>query len=527
MVDIHKDDVNKVLNLLPTELRSKLLQQDLSKLIEIVLDLGRAPEARFAKKKTLIISDKPITAKVIDDVVSKIGDFNSDNRAGLEGTLHRISCIRNRRDKIIGLTMRIGRSIFGTIEIIRDSLDTGKSVLLLGAPGVGKTTMLREIAHCLSTDKGKRVVIIDTSNEIAGDGDVPHPAIGRARRMQVSREIAQHDVMIEAVENHTPEVIIIDEIGTEAEAAAARTIAERGVSLIGTAHGITLENLIKNPTLSDLIGGIQSVTLGDEEARKRGTRKSILERAAKPTFDICVEIIDKFTCNVHEDVAENVDALLRGWMIHPETRKRDKETDVVEVLEESKEPELPKDFEGLPCAKNGVSIALYPYAISKGLIRRAIEDSDMDLSIANSLDEADAILALKSYAEPGAKIFEIAEKRGVPVKLVSENSIASIIEAIDNIINEDLPEMECDWSKLVEKDPKDEGLEVALSETLEAINECLKTRSEPTITEPEILLTPQDSYIRKKQHELINKYNLNSKSVGIEPMRRVVIDQVS
>src|SRR3989442_2470881 len=186
------------------------------------------------------------------------------------------------------LTLRVGRAVYGTMEIIRDVVEAGRSILLLGKPGVGKTTLLREVARVLADEMGKRVVIVDTSNEIAGDGDIPHPGIGRARRMQVATPSLQHAVMIEAVENHMPEVVVIDEIGTEQEAAAARTIAERGVQLIATAHGNTLENLMLNPTLSDLVGGIQTVTLSDEEARRRGTQKSVLERKAPPTFQTLV-----------------------------------------------------------------------------------------------------------------------------------------------------------------------------------------------------------------------------------------------
>ena len=195
----------------------------------------------------------------------------------------------------------------------------------MGRPGIGKTTMLREAARVLADDLGKRVVVVDTSNEIAGDGDIPHPAIGKARRMQVRTPSLQHEVMIEAVENHMPQVIVIDEIGTELEAQAARTIAERGVQLIGTAHGNNLDNLMLNPTLSDLIGGIQTVTLGDEEARRRRTQKSVLERKAPPTFDVIIEIQDRERVTVHADVADTVDSMLRGDQVAPELRWRDEE----------------------------------------------------------------------------------------------------------------------------------------------------------------------------------------------------------
>src|SRR5438093_13215346 len=292
-------------------------------LLEIVMDLGRPPEARFHGRE-VILDQRETTADDLDSVVSRVGEFGDDNRAGIERTLHRISAIRNRKGRVVGLTLRVGRAVFGTIGLIRDIVESGKSMLLLGRPGVGKTTMLREVARVLADDFHKRVIIVDTSNEIAGDGDVPHPAIGHARRMQVPTPSLQHAVMIEAVENHMPEVIVIDEIGTELEAAAARTIAERGVQLVGTAHGNTLDNLMLNPTLSDLIGGIQTVTLSDEEARRRGTQKSILERKAPPTFEVVVEIVERDNVIVHRNVAETVDAILRGHMVPPESRWREK-----------------------------------------------------------------------------------------------------------------------------------------------------------------------------------------------------------
>jgi stage III sporulation protein SpoIIIAA len=314
------DDLSKLLDILPSEIRQRLEQHpDQDSLVEVVMDIGRRPEARFPGKAEYL-SETPVSQADLQYCIERVGDFGGDNRAGIERTLHRISAIRNRRGEVIGLTCRVGRAIFGTIGMIRDLVESGRSILMLGRPGVGKTTALREIARVLADELEKRVVIIDTSNEIAGDGDVPHPAIGRARRMQVARPELQHQVMIEAVENHMPEVIVIDEIGTELEALAARTIAERGVQLVGTAHGNRIENLIKNPTLSDLVGGIQSVTLGDEEARRRGSQKSVLERKAPPTFDIAVEMMERQKWVVHEHVADTVDSLLRGRQPNPQTR---------------------------------------------------------------------------------------------------------------------------------------------------------------------------------------------------------------
>jgi stage III sporulation protein SpoIIIAA len=319
------DDLDALLASLPPEIVEAVnALPDRSALIEVVMDLGRRPEARFPDSEVSLL-DREIVESDLAFVVDHIGTFGDDNRAGIERTLHRISAIRNRSGKIVGLTCRIGRAVYGTIEIIDDFVETGKSILIMGRPGIGKTTMLREAARVLADDMGKRVVVVDTSNEIAGDGDIPHPAIGKARRMQVRTPSLQHEVMIEAVENHMPQVIVIDEIGTELEAAAARTIAERGVQLIGTAHGNNLDNLMLNPTLSDLIGGIQSVTLGDEEARRRRTQKSVLERKAPPTFDVIVEIVDRERVVVHADVADTIDAMLRGDQVAPELRWRDEE----------------------------------------------------------------------------------------------------------------------------------------------------------------------------------------------------------
>jgi stage III sporulation protein SpoIIIAA len=317
------DDLDALMEALPPEIVDRLTAvSNQTDLLEVVMDLGRRPEARFTTGEEDLL-DREVDDADIAYVIDHIGAFGDDNRAGIERTLHRISAIRNRSGKVVGLTCRIGRAVFGTIDIIRDMVEGGQSVLLLGRPGVGKTTMLREVARVLADDLGKRVIIVDTSNEIAGDGDIPHPGIGDARRMQVRTPTEQHAVMIEAVENHMPEVIVIDEIGTELEALAARTIAERGVQLVGTAHGNTLDNLMLNPTLSDLVGGIAPVTLGDEEARRRGTQKTVLERKAPPTFDVLVEIVERDSVIVHRSVAETVDAILRGHMVPPEARYRD------------------------------------------------------------------------------------------------------------------------------------------------------------------------------------------------------------
>ena len=324
------EEMERLLEVLPQQVRDRLLEQEnLEDLLEVVLDLGRVPEARFPSGD-VILDDREISRDDLDYLVRQIGDFGDDNRAGMERTLHRISAIRNRKGQVVGITCRAGRAVFGTIKIIEDLAFANKNILLLGRPGVGKTTMLREVARVLADSARKRVVIVDTSNEIAGDGDVPHPAIGHARRMQVATPTRQHGVMIEAVENHMPEVIIIDEMGTEEEAAAARTIAERGVQLIATAHGNTLDNLILNPTLSDLVGGVQAVTLGDQEARYRGTQKTVLERKAPPTFDVVVEIQNWEEVAVHDGVAHVIDQWLRGYPISPVMRSLGEDGEVVE-----------------------------------------------------------------------------------------------------------------------------------------------------------------------------------------------------
>ena len=338
------DDLNKLLDIVPDYIRQPLEQHpQRNNLIEIVMDLGRLPEARFPSNAEYL-SQTPISKTDLKYCIERVGHFGGDNRAGIEQTLHRISALRNRSGEIIGLTLRVGRAVFGTIGIIRDLVETGHSILMLGRPGVGKTTALREIARVLADDLEKRVVIIDTSNEIAGDGDIPHPAIGRARRMQVSRPELQHQVMIEAVENHMPEVIVIDEIGTELEALAALTIAERGVQLVGTAHGNRLENLMKNPTLADLIGGIQAVTLGDDEARRRGSQKTVLERKSPPTFEIAIEMLERQRWVIHERVSDSIDSLLRGREPNQQTRSI---SDTGEVIIERESPAPPARFPGI------------------------------------------------------------------------------------------------------------------------------------------------------------------------------------
>ncbi|MCA9805539.1 MAG: AAA family ATPase [Cyanobacteria bacterium HKST-UBA02] len=507
------DDLTSFLEIFPDSIR-KRLEVDTQGLYEVVLDLGRFPEARYQDKPVVILAEEVITQTDLEAAVARLGEFSGDNRAGIERTLHRISCIRNRSGKIIGLTCRVGRAVTGTITIIRDLVESSKSILFLGPPGVGKTTKLREMARVMSDELGRRVIVIDTSNEIAGDGDVPHPAIGGARRMQVPHPDQQHAVMIEAVENHTPEVIIIDEIGTEEEARAARTIAERGVTLIGTAHGNALDNLLKNPVLVDLVGGIETVTLGDDEARRRGSQKTVLERANQPTFEICVEILDRQTLAVHRNVGEAVDQLLRGWKIHPEIRKRDDTTGEVSVVQ-TPEP-IVTNADGLaPIASDWAGpkethLKVYPYAVSKGLLERVVKTLQLPVEVVKSIDEADAILALKSYARAGAKIYSLAEARQIPVYVVKSNNLPQIQKVLSEALHLDSEVGAVDIEGDIDE------TEVALEEARQAISKVMD-RLEP------MELTPRRAYIRRLQHQLVERFNLSSRSIGDEPMRRLRI----
>ena len=421
------DDLDALLAVLPPHISEPLYKKDdLSELLEVVMDLGRPPEARFPKYE-IVLSPKEVTHENIEYVTSRIGTFSTDNRAGIERTLHRISAIRNRQGRIVGITCRIGRAVLGTVKLIEDLVQSGKNILLLGRPGIGKTTMLREVARVLADELKKRVIVVDTSNEIAGDGDIPHPAIGHARRMQVPIPTMQHAVMIEAVENHMPEAIVIDEIGTELEAAAARTIAERGVQLIGTAHGNNLENLILNPTLSDLIGGIQTVTLGDEEARRRGTQKSILERKAPPTFDIMVEIQEFEKVAIHHHVAEAVDAILRGnptvseirWLDEEGEVKRERE--IVLLTPEAREkPELKP-------------LKIYPVGISRAKVEQAAKGMHLPVGVATNLGEANLLLTSKHYYHRKPQKVRDAEAAALPIYVLRSSSDKEVRQSLESI----------------------------------------------------------------------------------------------
>lgn len=608
------DDLNKLLDILPTSIRQQLQQhpqRDI--LVEVVLDLGRRPEARFPGKAEYL-SETPVTQADINECIASVGDFGGDNRAGIERTLHRISAIRNRRGEIIGLTCRVGRAIFGTIGMIRDLVESGKSILMLGRPGVGKTTALREIARVLADELDKRVVIIDTSNEIAGDGDVPHPAIGRARRMQVARPELQHQVMIEAVENHMPEVIVIDEIGTELEALAARTIAERGVQLVGTAHGNRLENLIKNPTLSDLVGGIQSVTLGDEEARRRGSQKSVLERKAPPTFDIAIEMLERQRWVVHEQVADTIDVLLRGRQPNPQVRTvneagktvithelssdefamaqgRSRSTsadfghrdaflidnaplgrgsssrgrgwrsaghmrpvaasEVLSKLPEdqefenlldasfssvtapssiesmgeftprlvdSSEPVFNKDVRQL--GPNGEDLLyIYPYGVSRHQLDQVVRTLNLPVVLTKDMDNADAVLALRSHVKNHSKLRQVAKSRQIPIHTVKASSIPQIARSLRRMLDMDDPaNPEAANLDLFLRGGEEGDDEIeALEEARLAVEQIVIPKGQP------VELLPRSASVRKMQHELVEHYHLKSRSFGEEPNRRLRI----
>jgi len=500
------DDLNALLDIFPPHIRQPLCQQeDISELLEVVLDLGRSPEARFPRREA-VLNPKEVSEQDIEYVASRIGSFGDDNRAGIERTLHRISAIRNRRGRIVGLTCRVGRAVFGTIKIIEDLIESGKSVLLLGRPGVGKTTMLREVGRVLADDFKKRVIIVDTSNEIAGDGDIPHPAIGHARRMQVTTPTRQHAVMIEAVENHMPEVIVIDEIGTELEAQAARTIAERGVQLVGTAHGNTLENLMMNPTLSDLIGGIQSVTLGDEEAKRRGTQKSILERMSPPTFDIVVEIQDWDKVAIHPDVGQAVDASLRGQPPATETRWLD-ETGEVKIEKAIPATTTRKTTRGKQPAKGGNRHKLYLFGVNRGRFEQMSKEMELDVDITENLNVADLFVTSKNHYRRKPQKVKDAENSNLPVYVLRSNTPSQIRQFLNTIYP---VESRADDSDRVD------SFKVALSEAQEAVSQVKNGQQE-------VELSPQSAYIRRLQHLIAQRNELSSKSSGKDPQRRVRI----
>ena len=563
-----QEELDLVLNVLPPGVANILqARDDLDQLLEVVLDLGRLPEARFVSGDA-DLDQSPVTVVDLENVIERVGDFGEDNRAGIERTLHRISAIRNRRGQVIGITCRVGRAVFGTIKIIEDLAFSGKNILLLGRPGVGKTTMLREMARVLSQEAKKRVIIVDTSNEIAGDGDVPHSAIGRSRRMQVPSPSRQHGVMIEAVENHMPETIVIDEMGTEQEASAARTIAERGVQLIATAHGNTLDNLIMNPTLSDLVGGIQTVTLGDQEARYRGTQKSVLERKGPPTFDVVVEIQGWDRLAVHDNVAQVVDQWLRGFPIAPEIRSLDEDGEVIRTQEQPRVSEAqpgswqpdkrrggrqgirlaqeqPQQGEITPQVTIGTAdsvrepeavlkeseVRVFLFGVGRDKLEVATAETGIPVQIVNELRRADLVLTTKTHYRRGSQLVRIAETSGTPVCVLRKNTMPQLQEFLGTIIKEwhgggkgqvddFIPELGND-----NDGPPFTGrhnapvMEKAMDEAEQAANRVLSG-------EQTVHLAPQRSYIRRLQHLLGQRYNVASVSQGREPERSVLFYRV-
>jgi stage III sporulation protein SpoIIIAA len=546
-----QEDLEALFTILPLRVRHKIEEiGQVDELLEIVMDLGRVPSARYVDGE-YVLNSHEITQTEIDGVVASIGDFDDDNRTGIARTLHRISGIRNRRGQVVGLTCRIGRAVYGTIDIIADIIEEGHGVLLLGRPGVGKTTMLREMARVLA--EKKRVVIVDTSNEIGGDGDIPHPAVGRARRMQVPRPSHQHETMIEAVENHNPEVIVIDEIGREREAAAARTINERGVQLIGTAHGHTMENLLLNPTLSDLVGGIESVTLSDEEARRRGTQKTVLERRAPPTFDVLVEIQNRHEVLVHRDVTTSVDAMLRGEPFDVDVRYRDEngeiqhETQTMLVTSSAvtgrrdtrsgrdgdvRAPRESRSVRGnrrgkgpvetrLPNGDNGRvrldmsgrqerqqvhreerTLDVFVYGVARNRLMQAAKQVKAHINIVDDLEDADVLLTLKSYYRKQRRLIKHAEQNRIPVYVLRANTVTQMENFLAQVLD----------VEVAPADPFDE----AVVEADRAI-ELIQTG------QSSVDLSPVNSSIRRYQHQMARQANLVSHSYGKEPNRYVRI----
>ena len=528
------DDLERLLALLPDPVRDALGPAERRKqLLEVVLDLGRVPEARYPGQ-ALALGEVPLTREDLDAMVARLGCFGADNRAGIERTLHRISAIRNRRGDVVGLTCRVGRAVFGTVALVRDLLDGGQSLLLMGRPGVGKTTALREIARVLADDLQRRVVIIDTSNEIAGDGDVPHPAIGRARRMQVARPELQHQVMIEAVENHMPEVIVIDEIGTELEAQAARTIAERGVMLVATAHGNALANLIKNPTLSDLVGGIQSVTLGDDEARRRRSQKTVLERAADPTFPVAVEMHSRQRWSIHTDVASTVDQLLRG--LQPRPQERELAADGAVRLVDPPDQRRPRLL-AQPGLQNRPALAAVPMpppvdplpsgteidseeearsasddlqllccGITPQLVEESTRRHGWPVQLVEDLSDADVVLSIRQGLGREPSLRRQARELKVPILVIKADTLPQVERALERLLSRRQgPDQE--EPDPVSGDGQDDEL-AGLEECRLAVEQVVMPQGRP------VELLPRSERVRRMQADLVQRYRLRSDVFG-------------
>jgi stage III sporulation protein AA len=496
------DDLHLLLDLMPKRLRDYLLNlSNIEQLIEIVIDLGYYPEVRFSNTVHRLKDLGETTIEDIVGITDRTGVFNTDNRAGIERTLHRISAIRNRSQDILGLTCRIGRAVEGTVDIIQDIVESGQNCLFLGPPGIGKTTILREVARVLSTVSGKRVIVVDTSNEIAGDGDIPHPGIGFARRMQVPSPDLQHAIMIEAVENHMPEVIIVDEIGTEEETRAARTIAERGVQLVATAHGYQLDNLIKNPTLSDLIGGFQNVILGDEEAKFRGTNKSVIERKGLPTFDVVIELRAREVFAIYNPVATYVDSLLKSDPLDPELRKRQDDGNF--KIEAPSEMIQSDSFDSSVSNEIDANIKkVFPFGININRLKTILNSLNAPLEIVTEIREATFLLTTKSKTGPKSKVSQLAKTHQVPLHVIASQD------------NDDITKFIRTMFKLQVSDEilEDEAIS-------EARQSCKRVLAESRFVE----LAPRPGYLRRLQHQIVYEFDLNSMSVGEDPNRRLRI----
>ena len=532
------DDLQRLLALLPTPVQDALAPAERrNQLLEVVLDLGRIPEARYPGR-SVELGGHCLERQDLEEMVNRIGQFGADNRAGIERTLHRISAIRNRSGDVVGLTCRVGRAVFGTVAIVRDLLDSGESLLLMGRPGVGKTTALREIARVLAEDLHKRVVVIDTSNEIAGDGDIPHPAIGRARRMQVARPELQHQVMIEAVENHMPEVIVIDEIGTELEAQAARTIAERGVMLVATAHGNALANLIKNPTLCDLVGGVESVTLGDDEARRRRTQKTVLERAAEPTFPLAVEMHSRHRWAVHDDVGRTVDLLLRGQSPRPQERELLADGGVRLVDPEPSMPQPPQRRPALAVvplpdprhsgsrrpgidkpspveAPREMKLQVFCCGLSRQRLEEAVRRHGWPVTAVDDLACADVLLSVRQGLGRQPELRRQAREAGVPILVIKSDSLAQVERALERLLNrQPLPSKNQEPERASGHPDPGDAL-AALEECRLAVEQIVMPEGRP------VELLPRHEHVLQMQADLVARYSLQSDVYGSSDQRRL------
>ncbi|OIT30342.1 PREDICTED: uncharacterized protein ycf45 [Nicotiana attenuata] len=527
-------ELGRLLTLLPEEMRRSVSEHpEFCYLIEVVMDLGRKPLARFPSGD-FILSDHPITLDDLQHATSKVGDFAVDNRAGISRTLHRISAIRNRKGAIIGLTCRVGRALSGSANSLRDLVKDGASLLLIGPPGVGKTTIIRDIARMLANDYGKRVMIVDTSNEIGGDGDIPHAGIGNARRMQVPHSDVQHEVLIEAVENHMPQVIVIDEIGTKLEAMAASTIAQRGIQLVATAHGVTIDNLVMNPALEMLVGGVQSVTLGDEEASRRGVQKSVLERKGPSAFSCGVEIISKAELRVHPDLEATVDAILAGRYPRYETRKinpgsqdETRESSSTQAPFDERNEVLVEDIiqmnGGVPGSTELISetdpsmeggsgesenaLCIFLYGISEASVIQGIKQLNIDdaIEFTDNISEADVLLALQSKLKKNSRIQAAAKSHGIPIYMTKTSSSTQLTKAIQALIDDF-----ADGFEFLESEAKTNDSEKidALEEARIAMERVVIPKGEP------VELLPRPSNIILLQKDLIRKYKLKSERIG-------------